>query len=134
MNAISAGEEFLAALTTLVELEFMSTPHVSSVRAPFVVFRYASSASPEAALLATEAIQGALAGRVASWELRKAGRNWLLATQRFLELEDSGRFRTYPEALDYLAAVDPGFTESAAADLRAIAKSISMTSWGQQSD
>lgn len=126
MNSTSPGLEFLDALRSVVELEYWAAPHTTSAsRTPLVVWRYVQLDGIEQLVSeATQIIEHVLANRGVQWELRKAGRNWLLAPKKFLDLEDSGGFRTYPEVLEYLENSDPKFGEIANTDLCEIAMQV----------
>ena len=119
MNSTSPGRELLDALRSVVELEYWAAPHTTNPsRAPLVVWRYVQlDGIEQLASEATQIVERVLANRSVQWELRKVGRNWLLAPKKFLDLEDSGGFRTYPEVLEYLENSDPKFGEIANADL-----------------
>ena len=55
-----------------------------------------------------------------AWRIEKPGRNFVLTTEKFLELEQSGNFRSSAEVLKELAATHPQHGNEAHTDLAAI--------------
>lgn len=124
---LAPGLQLVQAFKLIAELEYWAAPHTSSAsRPPFVVWRLAHS---EGAKLVdaeiADHVRNVIRARTLEWELRRTGKNWLLAPKRFLEIEDSRRFRLYSEALSYLERADPEFGIRANDELRMIAADIS---------
>jgi hypothetical protein len=130
------ARELIEALHSAAELEFWRVPETNFVqRVPLTIWRYAREAENRLHIdSVTELLTEACQNRRILWEIRppgKAGRNWVLAPKKFLEIEDSGRFRLFPEILDHLEEAEPDLGSAANADLRDIAGCFvsTLTAW-----
>lgn len=122
MNVEGPASELMDAIRAVVDLDFFRMPAESSAsELPLLVWRYAKEKGAEQLIAEINSIiESAIQRWRVEWQFRYSGRNWVLAPKRFLELEDSGRFRLYPEILRHLETVDPDLTRRANADLAEI--------------
>jgi hypothetical protein len=123
---MNPAEELIDAIHKAAELEFWRRPDsIQTSRVPLIIWRYAQK--PESVPLVntiTSLLLEALSNRRVPWELREPGRNWVLAPQQFFQIEDSGRFRLFPEILNFLEETDPDLGSKTNQDLREISQCL----------
>lgn len=90
---------------------------------PVTVWRFGTNEQAEHVISVLSSVLARFSGNV-SWLLKNSGGNWVLLPVRVQELEDSGRFRTDGEILDYLLHADPSFGRKAHEDLAKIAGAL----------
>jgi hypothetical protein len=126
MSATGPAIELIDAIRSIVDLEFFrvsSEPSTSEL--PLLVWRYAKKEGTERLVAEINSIiERAIQRQRVEWELRYRGRNWVLASRRFHELEDAGSFRLFPQILRHLESVDPDLARLSNIDLVEIADKV----------
>lgn len=125
----ATGREVIDVLENVIDLDwFRYAPAETggaTAYAPITVwrFQFQDTASANHVIQALRSVLDGFSGNV-PWSLKVSGRNWVLLPKQVQELEDSGRFRTDGELLDYLRAEDPDLGRRAHEDLAAIADGL----------
>jgi hypothetical protein len=124
MNATSPAVELIERVRSVTDLEFFRVPaEPGRSELPLLIWRYAKKEGAVTLIPQISAIiESAIQHQRVEWQFRYSGRNWVLAPKRFHELEESGRFRQYPEILRHLESTDPDLTRLSNIDLAEIVK------------
>lgn len=124
----ATGREVIDVIERTVDLDWFRYTRAPqddvAAPAPITAWRFRSTSGTdepsERVVEALSAVLDRFSGNT-HWTLRFSGRNWVLLPTQVQELEDSGRFRTDGDILNYLQQQNPGFGLKAHEDLVVIA-------------
>jgi hypothetical protein len=127
----ATGREVIDVIEKVVDLEWFRYARAetdgATTSVPVTVWRFKSAeTADEMANRVVHALRSVLSGLRGnvSWSLKFSGRNWVLLPTQVQELEDSGRFRTDGELMDYLRREFPDLSRQAYEDLAAISHGL----------